>query len=402
MNLPGAKRSGELAAILVTPNREMAGRFCETIPEARCFQILADLKKYPPESVLELRIRQLKPDVVLLDLASDLETAANLIRCVVSMRPAVPVIGLHVASDPETMVRALRLGASDFLCAPFDAAVQREAVAGILRLRQPEPPAEADPGRIVAFSSAKPGSGATVLACHFALALQRATGQQVLLADLDFAGGTAAFYLQARSPHSFLDVVERAERLDPGTWASLAVDCRGVDVLPAPAVPRDIAPDAGQFRQALEQARRFYEWTILDLPAIFHRTSLLALAESDRTFLVTTPELPSLHLARKAAALLGQLGVGKERMQVLVNRTEKGGGMSDSDLERVLNSPVERCFPNDSVSLHRAVAAGEPLSGNCGLGKAIEDSAARLAGLVKAESRANRLMPGADPILAGT
>mgnify|MGYP003345584968 CR=1 FL=1 len=41
--------------------------------------IVAELKKYPSEQTLEIRLRQLRPDAVLIDLASNFETAAGLV-----------------------------------------------------------------------------------------------------------------------------------------------------------------------------------------------------------------------------------------------------------------------------------------------------------------------------------
>ena len=51
----------ELTALLISPNRDLAQQFLATIPQTRAFQILADLKSYPPQQTLEIRARQLKP-----------------------------------------------------------------------------------------------------------------------------------------------------------------------------------------------------------------------------------------------------------------------------------------------------------------------------------------------------
>jgi pilus assembly protein CpaE len=402
MNSESGLRSSELSAVLIAPNRELAHQFRQTLPETRAFQILADLKRYPSEQTLEIRLRQLRPEVVLLDLSADLETAEALIQLMAAYRPPVHIIGLHHSNDPEMVLRALRLGAGEFLCAPFDPAVQREAAAAILRLRQLDSQAQSEPGTLIAFSSAKPGSGASILACQLALALKKATNGRVLLADLDLTGGTVAFYLGLRHRYSFLDALDRSEQMDPSIWNSLVVQGRGVDVLPAPGVPNDVAVEPGRLRQVLEQAKRLYDWTILDLPAIFHRTSLLALAESDRAFLISTSELSSLHLARKAVSLLRQLGIGKDRLQVLVNRVDRGDGMSSSDMEKIFDCPVERCFPNDYASLHRVVTLGQPLEGDCALGKAVDEFARGLGGTARSERRGTGFLLDACPALAGT
>ena len=47
------------------------------------------------------------PDVVLLDLASDLAAATELIRFIVGLNPPVHVLGLHTASDSQAILQSL-------------------------------------------------------------------------------------------------------------------------------------------------------------------------------------------------------------------------------------------------------------------------------------------------------
>jgi len=391
-----------LRAVLIAPDRELAGQLCRTLPETRAFQIVADLKKYPSEQTLEIRLRQFQPEVILLDVSSDTETACGLIRWLSSLRPPVPVVGLDTANRPEMVMRVLKLGAREYLAAPFDALVQKEAVLGIARLRRPEPTAEANPGKIVAFASAKPGSGASTLACQTAFALERVTRQRVLLADLDLAAGTVAYYTARQPKYTFLDMLEQAGQSDLAELASPGADERGVDVLGAPATPSEVPFDPVRFRQVLDLFRGRYGWTVLDLPAVFHRVSLLALASADRTFLVATTELLSLHLARRAVRLLGLAGISQDRFEVVINQAGRRGGMKGQELEKILGCPVRISLPDDRARLHRAVAMGEPVEAASGLGEAIEELAGRMAGPARSEKRKVDFIMDTGPVFAGT
>src|ERR1700722_4783317 len=114
------QNESQIAALLIAPNRDLAQKFLATIQQTGAFQILADLKSYPPLQTLEIRARQLKPQVVLLDLASDLAAATELVRFISSMTPPVQVLGLHNVNDPAAILQSLRAGAIEFLYAPFD------------------------------------------------------------------------------------------------------------------------------------------------------------------------------------------------------------------------------------------------------------------------------------------
>ena len=61
-----------LNALLIAPDRELAEQFLHVAAATRTFQIVADLKKYPPAQTLEIRLRQFQPEVVLVDVGTDL------------------------------------------------------------------------------------------------------------------------------------------------------------------------------------------------------------------------------------------------------------------------------------------------------------------------------------------
>jgi pilus assembly protein CpaE len=375
-----SQNEAEITALLIAPHREMAQQFLATLPQTKAFQILADLKSYPPLQTLEIRARQLKPHVVLLDLATDLAAAVELIRFMAPLNPPVHVVGLHTQNDSQAILQSLRAGASEFLYAPFELPTQREAIARLRRLVSPEMPAEPQEGHTVAFSSAKPGSGASTIATQTAFSLERLTGKRVLLIDCDLTGGTIGFYLKLIHNYSLVDALQHAEHLDPALWNSLTINYGGVDILPAPAAPYADAVDASRLRVLVQQARQIYDWVVLDLPTVFSRTSLMAISECEQAFVISTAELPSLHLTRKALNMLQQLGFPKERFHVLINRLDRRNDIGVDDMEKLFGCKVHARLPNDYFSLHRVVTLGQPLGAEGDLGKAIESVATRLHG----------------------
>ncbi len=376
----GQKRT-ELTGLLIAPNRTLADQFSASQAQSRAFQILAELKSYPSRQTLEIRLRQLRPDVVLLDVETNLETAGDVIRFVAGLGHSVQVVGLASQNDPDALLACLRMGASEFLYAPFDVPSQHEALARLLRLGQPDPVSAAQPGTVIVFSSAKPGSGASTLAIHTAFSIRRLTGKRVLLADFDLAGGTIGFYSKLTHTHSVLDALNGTDILNASSWASCVSDLKGLDVLPAPDIPYPGRVDSGRLSAVMEYARMNYDWVLIDLPAIFQRISLMTLSNADQALLISTAELPSLHLARKAVQLLDHLGFPKDRFQILVNRINRKDEIARADMDKLFNCPVYSRFPNDYFSLHRVVTLGQSLDSNSELGKAVQDLASGLAGI---------------------
>ena len=374
-------RGPVLTALAIIPDRELAAQLASALERTRSFQILSEFKSYPSLQTLEIRVRQTKPDVILLDLASDLDQACELIRCVSSLNLRAHVVGLHVRNDSDAILRSLRSGASEFLYAPFDVQTQNDAVARLHRLLQPGPAEQAEPGSIVAFSQRQARLGRF----HAGRTSRLRAAPHHLAAR--FAG---RFRSDGRHDRLLLEADQH--QVAAGRRCKWPIGCRtargppawrladGVDILPAPETPYAGPVDAARLHAVLEYARMNYDWVVIDLPVVFQRLSLMTISESDRAFLVSTPELPSLHLARKAVNLLDQLGFPKERFQIVMNRIDRRDEIAGSDIERLFNCAIDARIPNDYFSLHRAVTLGQPVDGHSELGKAMENLANRLSG----------------------
>ena len=81
------------------------------------------------------------------------------------------------------------------------------------------------------------------------------------------------------------------------------------------------------------------------------------LHESKRIFLVCTPEIPSLHLAREKYLYLRQLDL-HERVCVLLNRCPKRPLITPQQVEQLIGVPVTMSFSNDYQGVSRALALG--------------------------------------------
>jgi pilus assembly protein CpaE len=316
-----------------------------------------------------------------------------------SLDPPIRVIGLHRDADSEVLIQSFRAGASEFLSAPFDGEAQKEAATRIRRLKEPENRTPHESGKLVVWSSAKPGSGSSTLATQCAFSLKRLTGKRVLLVDMDMFSGSVAFSLKLNPAYTLLDALERSEQLDGGLWSTLTVNAYGIDVLPAPDNASVGDVEFSRVHDVFEHARMTYDWIVVDLPTVFYRLSLFALSEADHAFLVSTAELPSLHLARRAVGMLSQLGYGKDRFEMIVNRYSRKSEISVADMQKIFCCPVFAALPNDYHALHKVVTRAEALNPECELGRGIEQVTRKLAGLVEANRKAGPPVLESKPVL---
>jgi Flp pilus assembly CpaE family ATPase len=125
----------------------------------------------------------------------------------------------------------------------------------------------------------------------------------------------------------------------------------------------------------LESARRAHSYVIADLPDPLFSSSRAILNASDRVYLVCTPEITSLHLARRKAQQLRDAGVSNDRLGLLVNRVGAWGSFQPSEVQRVVGVPVVWTLDNDYASLHDATLAGGLVAESSGLSKQFHEFA---------------------------
>jgi pilus assembly protein CpaE len=377
----GMTKQAPLAAVAILPNRSLAQEFLGALSEGQAFRIASEWTSYPPVFKLEAQLRQARPEVVLIEVSADLAQSARLIEAISALGMSIPVVALHTTNEPAALLECLRAGAAEFLCAPFTPESQRQAAARVRSLLPAEPRDHIKRGRLVAFASAKPGSGASTPAAHTAFALHAATGQRILLVDFALWSGTIRLLFKLPGVPSLTEALEAVDAnrpyANPQTWAALVQRKGGVDLLPSPSVPSAGNADPSKLRKILDCARPVYDWVIVDLPTVFERLSLLMLPESEHGFLVTTPELPSLHLTRKAVSLLAQVGLSSDHFKVIVNRAGRADEVNLDAMAKIFKAPIHAAFPNDYLSLHKALSAGQPL-GPCMLERALGEFAKAL------------------------
>jgi pilus assembly protein CpaE len=117
---------------------------------------------------------------------------------------------------------------------------------------------------------------------------------------------------------------------------------------------------------------------IVDLGILFEPVSMATLPGAHLIHLVCGSDLPSLFMMRRTIPLVEELGYGRERIRVLVNRVERRSELSTSDMETIFRAPVHVSFPADTQGVARALRDGAPLADNSELGKSISKYVASL------------------------
>lgn len=329
-----------------------------------------------------VRLAQARPDVLVMEIAELGPNMERVFREIRNLAAPPALIALHDSADPEKILAAMRAGACEFVYPPLETTLGQaiERVAAELRGQRSGSGAT---GKTLGFFSAKGGCGATTVACHVAVELQRQTPQKILLADLDLESGMVRFFMKTKSEYSVLDAAHNLDRLDQSFWRALISNgMPRLEVIAAPAAgPTVELPDEQAFPGVVRFARSLYDWVVVDLGRSLTVRSLSVLEEIDEGFLVTTLEVPALYQAKRLITTLLESGYGSDRLRVVLNRMPRRPEVTLEEIQTMLGLPVYATLPNDYPALYEAYAGGELLEPGSGLGAHFARLAAKIANL---------------------
>src|SRR5262245_5332229 len=213
---------------------------------------------------LAARVRRGGIDAVFADLIEQPEALLDAYAALPQPRP--PLIACGPADDGQLVLRALRLGAREYL--PSD--VVRQDLAEVLeKLGRGLEAAVGGGGRrgsIVSVMGGKGGVGATVIACQLASALQR-LGRRVAVVDLCLPLGDVDFHHDMRPRYTLADLAAQGDGFDAAYLQSIAAEhASGVRVLAAPQDPEQAElVTASQVGRALGLLQLEYDFVIVDV-----------------------------------------------------------------------------------------------------------------------------------------
>lgn len=365
-----------LRAVIISPNAELADRLASALADTRDVGVVRRLDRYPAEQELPAMIRAHAPQVFFLDVSS-LEKALGLAAAVASQAPGAQVLAVDGACDHRTLIELMRAGIREFVAVPEalrDLPDILHRVAGTLE-RTPAGIPVTD--EVIAFLPAKPGVGCSTVALNTSAALANQPDTKVLLADFDLNCGIIDFLLRLDGGHSLVEAAEHAPHLDEELWPKLVSRAGNLDVLPAGPMKPGFRIEPPAMRYLLDFARRNYDVICADLSGLMERYSVELMQEAKRIFLVCTPELPALHLARQKLEYLRGLEL-EDRVAVLLNRSNKRAIVSSAEVEKLTGLPVAMELPNDYPGVHKALSDARPVNARSDLGRCYSELARRI------------------------
>lgn len=208
-------------------------------------------------------------------------------------------------------------GVSDYLVAPIAMADLMSAISDIF-----VNPENGPLGRLVAFIGAKGGVGSSTICHNIAWTISSLYGNDVILADLDLAFGTANINLDQDPPQGIAEAVYSPDRIDEILLDRLLAKCaEHLNLLAAPStLDRTYDFNQDSFNSILEVAQRSSPTVVADLPHQWNAWTRQILATADDVVVTASPELANLRNAKNLLDTLAELRPNDSQPRLVLNQ----------------------------------------------------------------------------------
>jgi pilus assembly protein CpaE len=296
------------------------------------------------------------------------------------------VFGLSRDSNPQSIIRAMRSGCSEYLIKPLTPEKLAESLQRIAEKHKGGP--GRDNGKLVTLMGAKGGTGVTALALHLALDIRLRGEQTTLLVDQHPALGDVSLYAGLkRHLYSFYDLVSNTERIDSELVKGFVVQHEsGMDVLDSPEnLGTENHAPPHFIDHTLDFLKQMYSCIVVDVPPGLTDETVATVRHSDHVLLVLTAEMPAVRNALRYLEHLSRLEFPEDRVHVVLNRYMKRPLISDEQIERALRKKIWMRIPNEYAEVSKAINAGAPSLANQSSGyvAAVRNLADSLSGPAK-------------------
>lgn len=270
-----------------------------------------------------------------------------------------PILAVGPTSDPKLILQALHEGVTHYLDED-DLAKQFEAV--VPRLQGHETRAIKVSGQAISVLSASGGSGASTLAVNLAAVLAMENNRCALV-DLKPGVGDLAALLDLKPTHTLADLCSNPSRVDQAMLeTAMAVHSSGVSLLAPPLQYDDIRLITPQgVHKVLSLAREAFPFVVVDQEDCFHEEQVMALRQADVILLVARLDFCSLRNTRRILDYLGQTGITKERVQLVINRHGQAKELPAEEVQEALEIKRTHLIPDDPGAVNGANNTGVPV-----------------------------------------
>jgi pilus assembly protein CpaE len=333
-----------------------------------------------PDETIET-VDEETPELLLLSYPlEDPDQTRNLVEELTVENPQLEI--LLIAEDMEESENARKLqrfGVRDTLVRPIESNELLDVIQDVINVsrRKKEKLTEMvtgesvssdkRAGKLISVFSTKGGVGRSLLATNLACMIRELTDKKVALIDLDLQFGDDAIMLDMTPTTAIGSLARDCEEESRIEYDLLerylhTHEESGVDLIAAPPRPEEadyVQADATQ--KILDALKRFYHYVIVDTSSQVTEPVISSLENSDLILLLLTLELPTIKDGKLMLELIDDLGLSRDKVQIVMNRNKAGSEIELQEVEEALEQEVLGGLPSEGNLVMPSVNEGRPI-----------------------------------------
>ena len=214
---------------------------------------------------------------------------------------------------------------------------------------------------IVAFFSAKGGSGVTTLAVNTTAALARKFPRQVLLADMSAPFGHAALFADLIATGSMASAAKATEAdFEIALRGNIVNHRSGMGVLPGTLRPEEVDLMTGELTgRMLDIVVSWQRMIVVDLGTSLAEAALAVLERAECVVVVIPPEIAAMTDARRSLAVFRDiLNIPDHRVELVLNQRVPHPPLDRAAVEEILGRKMSLAVGYDDSRPEDAALAG--------------------------------------------
>lgn len=318
--------------------------------------------------------------LVILDISEDfagLDEIAGKLKLVTSK-----IIITSVNYSTNTIIKALRLGAKEFLPKP----VLREDLVRVLSmLASISPENEVSQSKIITVYSNKGGIGKTTIAVNLAAELAKVTKDKVALVDLNLQLGDISTFLNLNPPFDVNYVIRRLIDKEENILIKGFEKYKDLSlyVLSDPSyIEQSESITTQQITTLFSALKKVFPYIVVDMSSNIDPISLKILDSSDWIIFTTIVNIPAIRNAQRCLNLFRSRKYPSNKVKIVINRYMENDEIKIEDIENTLGESVYWKIPNNYFTIMEAINKGVSISevnAESNIGNSFRDFAAKVS-----------------------
>lgn len=329
-------------------------------------------------------IMENRPSIIIIDISHKTELALDIISKISANHKTCKIIVTSSGYSTETIIKAMRAGAREFLPKPL---IKDDFVTAMNKIKEHVSGynSEDKKCRIITTFSNKGGIGKTAIATNLALEIANMTKERVALIDLNLQLGDITTFLDINPSFDISYVIQNLSRIDETFLLSSLEKYKETSLYVLADPPyleqaEDIT--AEQISALFDVLKQAFSYIIVDTSANFDGKTITALDHSDLILLISIVNLPAIRNCQRCLELFERLGYEKAKTKIILNRYMENDEIKIEDVEDVLGKKVFWKIPNNYFTIMSAINKGIPvglINADSNISKSYRELAAMLS-----------------------